>query len=413
MTRATLVPTLRARTVLATDSEPGTGTPLDVLLARATPDSFIWVRDGYGFVTSGVAATVPAAAADDLLATIPRDDDLTGPGTGAIAVGALTFLDAAASHLVVPRRVDGWDADGRRWRTQIAADLGVTRPDATRPGVADPGRGVDRDRTPAAAPPATRTEWAGAVAAALARIAVGELTKVVLARSVLVTADQPLEPARILHRLAAREPHRYLFATPDIVGASPELLVERFGADVRACPLAGSSRSADAAAVAALSHSDKDRHEHEIVVESVAGTLAAHCDDLAVGATATLGLADLAHLATPIRATARASTPSALGLALALHPTPAVAGSPTPAALDFIAGHEPDRGRYAGPVGWVGADGDGQFAVALRCAQLLGPDARQALLHAGAGIVAGSTPDAEWDEIDTKLTPMIRALPAG
>ncbi len=90
-----------------------------------------------------------------------------------------------------------------------------------------------------------------------------------------------------------------------------------------------------------------------------------------------------------------------------------MAGTPTPAALDFIAGHEPDRGRYAGPVGWVGADGDGQFAVALRCAQLLGPGRRRALLHAGAGIVAGSTPDAEWDEIDTKLTPMIRALPVG
>ena len=148
-------------------------------------------------------------------------------------------------------------------------------------------------------------------------------------------------------------------------------------------------------------------------MEAVRATLAAHCTDLEVGPTATLGLADLAHLATPIRATAGPTTPSALDLALALHPTPAVAGTPTGAALDFIASHEPDRGRYAGPVGWVGATGDGQFAVALRCAQLLGPDRRRALLHAGAGIVAGSTPDAEWDEIEAKLTPMIRALPPG
>ena len=163
----------------------------------------------------------------------------------------------------------------------------------------------------------------------------------------------------------------------------------------------------DAAAVAALDASPKQRAEHRIVVDAVVSGLERHCDEVVAGEPEAVRYTAVTHLATRIRGQIRDGS-SALDLALDLHPTPAVGGTPTDAARKAIAELEPfDRGHYAAPVGWVDAHGDGEFAVALRCAELRGSHAR---LLAGAGIVAGSDPDDEWAETQAKLEPMLRAL---
>ncbi len=389
-------PALQARTVLA---------PLDgELLDRAVPDGFTWLRDGSGFVAGGVAAHVPARDAAAYLQDIEVHDEVHRPGTGAIAVGSLPFLDTSSATVTIPAWVEGRAPDGTSWRTEIGG------PDAS---FSPPARAVV---PPMTSPGTTRTRcltsreyWDRAVTAVLTAIGAGDVTKVVLARTVQVEAARAIDPRWLLGRLQAREPGRYLFAHAGSVGASPELLVSRTGRDVLARPLAGTVPwPAEEHAIEALMQSGKQQREHAIVVNAMAATLSALCSDLDVGAPVALRLADVAHIATTVGAHAGPDTPSALGLALALHPTPAVGGTPTDRALEYIARAEPHgRGRFAGPVGWVDAQGDGEIAVALRSAEIDGPTA---LVRAGAGIVAGSNPQAEWDEIDAKLTPMLRAL---
>jgi isochorismate synthase EntC len=166
---------------------------------------------------------------------------------------------------------------------------------------------------------------------------------------------------------------------------------------------------ADAEALAALVASTKDAWEHRLVVDAVRAVLAPRCHELSAPTTPVAErFSSLAHLATMVAGELLAPAPDALSLARLLHPTPAVGGTPTAAALATIRRLEPfDRGRYAGPVGWVDARGDGAFAVALRGAEL---DGQLAVLRAGAGIVAGSDPDSEWAETGAKLEPMLRAL---
>lgn len=406
---AVVAPTsaLTARTV---ECEP-TGDLLD----RLGPEGFAWIRSGVGFVAGGVAARVPALNVGSALADITVHDEVATAGTGAIAVGGLPFLASERATLTIPAWVEGRTAFGTAWRTEIRSDDAESSDAASSDaGPADPsptGR-----VTPPVGPKAThfhcltnRTEWRASVCAALDAIAARSFTKVVLSRCVQVEADDVIDPAWLLGRLARREPDRYLYADAGFVGASPELLIGRAGDQVIARPLAGTEPLAVVdRSLRTLTQSAKQQHEHDIVVRAIADVLASQCQDLEIGAPAVTRLADVAHLITTLRATATPATPSALGLALALHPTPAVGGSPTDRALAFIREWEPvDRGRYAGPVGWVDAHGDGEFAIALRGAAVHGTTA---LVHAGAGIVAGSEPDAEWTEIDAKLTPVLRAL---
>jgi menaquinone-specific isochorismate synthase len=391
MTEVTVqAPPLHARTVAGADR----GEELEGF-------RFEWSHDGRGFVASGIAAHVAARDVTARLAEARVDDEVDRPGTGAIAVGALTFVDAAAAGLVVPRRVTGYERDGTTWTTAIVSPGRSEEPLARLDPPAGPGHATVRDRSGPA-------EFEAAVAAALAEIAAGTLTKVVLTRTLELLTESDIDPRWLLDRLRDREPGRYLYATPDIVGASPELLVERRGHTVTSRPLAGSWPADRPDAVAILTASAKDREEHRYVVEAVERSLRAVCDGVHVGETRPTSLPDVVHLATTISAEAGPRTPSALDLALLLHPTPAVGGTPGEAAEDFIARHEPARHHYAAPVGWVDADGDGQFAVALRNAELVGP--RRALVRAGAGIVAGSDPATEWREIDAKLAPALHAF---
>jgi menaquinone-specific isochorismate synthase len=246
-------------------------------------------------------------------------------------------------------------------------------------------------------------EWRDAVTRALGLIDAGAFDKVVLARSVQVDADQPFEVRRVLSELRRTQPGCTVYGAGGFVGASPELLVRKTGHDVVSRPLAGTGTDA-----ARLRASRKDAHEHEFVVDAVRTGLAVRCDRVRSDGPSPLGFADMTHLATTVTAECRDTETSVVDLALDLHPTPAVAGTPRAVALDVIRRLETKRrGNYAGPCGWVDVCGDGAFAVALRCGAL---DGTRALLYAGAGIVAGSDPDAEWFETQQKFEPMLRAL---
>jgi isochorismate synthase len=233
-----------------------------------------------------------------------------------------------------------------------------------------------------------------------------------------VDAGRVFDPKRLAHRLRAVNPDAYTFAVPTaegtLVGASPELLVSRHGDAVRSNPLAGSApRSGDIdedrANAEALRASAKNLEEHAIVVEAVAQVLEPLCEELTWDAEPVLlETPNVWHLSTRFRGRLRAPAPDALTLALALHPTPAIGGAPAVHALQTIGDLEPfDRGSYAGPVGWVDANGDGEWAIALRCALLVGT---QATLFAGAGIVADSDPWGEVDETERKFGAFLDAL---
>jgi menaquinone-specific isochorismate synthase len=250
-----------------------------------------------------------------------------------------------------------------------------------------------------------------AVATAVERIRAGHLSKVVLARDLLATAEDRIDARILLRRLAARFPSCYTFACDGLVGATPELLVRRMGGLVESLVLAGTiARDASDATTAAatLFASAKDREEHSYAADMVRTALAPLCRELTVpDEPELLRLSNLIHLATPI--TGRLDEQrSVLDVVAALHPTPAVGGTPTDTALDLIRELELiDRGRYAGPVGWIDSRGDGEWGIALRCAEI---DGHRARLYAGGGIVAGSDPAAELAEAQAKLRAMQYAI---
>lgn len=380
--------------------------PVPDLLRHLGHDGFAWFGPHGAFVTSGEAAHVAPAEAAALLAGIrsatPRD---VPTGAGPIAVGALPF--DGIGRLVVPARVVGIAPDGRAWRTRVGPADGV------------PG-GDTADVRDAPAPGVTlipdTAAWNAMVHHAVGRIHAGALEKVVLARQVLVTSDVAFDVTSVLERLRDTQPGCTVYADGGFVGASPEVLVRRFADTVTSIPMAGTVGRADAPdedddAVARLVRSEKDVFEHRLVVDAVREVLARECDELEEHGPVPVRLSTVTHLATTVSGRLRDRRVDAARLAAALHPTPAVGGTPRAAALSLLAQLEPEpRGRYGGPVGWVDARGDGEFVVALRCAALEGTTAR---LYAGAGIVADSDPGREWDETEAKLEPMLRALHPG
>lgn len=342
------------------------------------------------------------------------DDDDADADAPAMLVGAIDF--AGGVLLLKPRRVV---RDGRGSPFAPGSATHAPGPSAA---VADPddaatGPSPTRAAVTAMPPPAI---YADMVRAAIAAIADGRIEKVVLARSLVVDAGRPVDPLVVADRLAEDPAVTTFFldlsdgAPRHFVGATPELLVSRTGRTVASRPLAGSAaRSADGgrdrAAATALLRSDKDRREHRLVVEAILDTLAPLCrrldvpDEPALHRTATMW-----HLGTAITGELKPDAPSAAGLAALLHPTPAVGGHPRDAAVDLIRHLEPvARGFYGGAVGWVDAAGDGEWHVALRCAEIAGSGLT---LHAGAGIVAGSQPEAELAETAAKFRAMLGAL---
>lgn len=333
-------------------------------------------------------------------------------------------------------------AERSRWADDVVAGLA---PDERAIGALTFSRGVDvmhrircRDALPAYRSSASHcdpvhsavevpsaAEYVEQVDTALARIAAGEVDKVVLGRCVDVRSSPALDARTVLGRLLETRPGKHVYAVPlssDVIegpvllGASPELLVSRQGRQIVSHPLAGSvPRSTDpvedAARAERLATSTKDLTEHAYVVDAIVAALASVCvqvqaDDVAVMSTDTMW-----HLGTRITATLREDTdsaPSALHLAQLLHPTPAVGGVPQAAAVSLIEASEGDlRGPLAGAVGWVDAAGDGEFAIAIRSGVLHRDRMR---LFAGAGIVAGSDPWSEARETGSKLLTMAHVL---
>ncbi|WP_285114414.1 isochorismate synthase [Leifsonia sp. fls2-241-R2A-40a] len=346
-------------------------------------------------------ATAEAAVVDDAVRT---------PGTGLVAFGTFAFDDesTATSTLIVPEIVVG-RRGSRSWITRIrrAGEPGSdTAPRPTPFG--------DEYRLTLLPGEMDADGYRSAVAGAVKRIRERDLSKVVLARD--LRGHLPLESdlRRALVELALGYPDCWTFAVDGLVGSSPETLVRVHHGTVTARVLAGtisrgSDARLDAAAAAELAASEKDQGEHRFAVTSVMDALRPHSADLAASDEPfTLKLPNLWHLATDI-AGLLSDGSSSLDLAASLHPTAAVAGTPRDEALALIRELEPfDRGRYAGPVGWVGGDGDGEWAIALRCAQVTAEGDLTA--YAGAGIVADSDPERELAETTMKFRPIVEAF---
>ncbi|WP_232665723.1 isochorismate synthase [Pseudonocardia sp. TRM90224] len=379
---------------------------VDELLARyAEGAAFFSSRHrsllGEGVVSrlDGPAPASWAAAAGAALESAPADGD-----GDAVLLGVFGFAPQTPARLVVPRSVHR--------AGPVRAEPGRPLPPVTAGGEWDVRSRPEPER------------FEAGVQAVLDGIAAGDLEKVVLARSLEITAPGPVDAAALLRRLAAGNPRGHIFAVdvtrPEdsaprtLVGASPELLVARSGRTVTVNPLAGTARraldpTADRAVGTALARSAKDRHEHTIVVDEVRRALRPYCTELHVPDEPLLiRTPALWHLSTRIVATLRDPTTSSVALAQALHPTPAVGGMPRAAALEAIREVEGfDRDHYTGVVGWCDRSGDGEWAVVLRCAEVVGATVR---LFAGGGVVAGSVPSVELAESRAKFRTLLAAL---
>jgi len=391
------------------------------------PDVVAWVHHGAGLAGWGEALRVTLPAGEDRFTAGEKwlrsvfdaanvDDQVRARGSGLVAFGTFTF-DASSdgSVLIVPRMVLGRDGTGQAWLTTVtepgeAASQATGWPLPVNTGLTEPTSLSWQEGSL----PGPR--WEQAVAEAVAAIKAGGLRKVVLARDVFATAAEPIDARVLLSRLAARYPDCFTFACDGMVGATPELLVSRDGDQVSALVLGGTlprgaDQAEDEALGAELLASAKNNEEHAYAVVSIREALEPLCETLEVEARpALLKFPNLQHLGTRVRGTlADGGTPkSALALAAAVHPPAAVCGTPTGTALELIRELEHmDRERYAGPVGWMDAEGNGEWGIAIRCAQLSGRTAR---LFAGCGIVAGSQPPAELAETLVKLQPMRGAL---
>ncbi|MCI2417548.1 isochorismate synthase DhbC [Saccharopolyspora sp. K220] len=387
-----------------------------LLAAYEVGSSFLFSAPNGVLLARGVAATVPKVqcAREELPRRVA---DFLASATefgrrNPLVVGAVPFGESLPAHLVLPEEV------------VRATPLNVVVPQAPRRATRD------CHVRPVPAP----AEYERSVSRVLRRVTDGELSKVVLARSLELTTAAPIDVRDVLCNLALADPASCTFAvdlpqrgedgTRDsfgpqpplrrtFLGASPELLVSRHGPRVRSNPMAGSRpRSADPVEdqrlATELSTSDKDHREHAAVVDAVVQALRPFCRNLDVFGPTVVSTAAMWHLATEITGALREPATSSLELADALHPTPAVCGTPPQRAREVIAETEPfERGYYAGMVGWCDAAGDGEWVVAIRCADI---EADVLRLYAGAGIVAGSDPADELAETSAKFRTALSAM---
>lgn len=389
--------------------------PLIDHLDHARPT--VWMRRGDGLVGTGEVLRIDVSGPQrfaqasrtwtEVCARAVIDDSVGVAGTGLIAFGTFAFDDesAASSTLIVPSIIIG-RRDGAAWLTTI-----TRAQDAPSPAPAPL----------AVSGSAAATFGAGALDAhgyldavvdAIERIRSNGVSKIVVARDLTATLRTSDDVPRAVANLAHGYPDCWTFAVDGFFGSSPETLVTVHERTVTARVLAGSAArgtdaSSDVEASVALATSTKDQDEHEFAVHSVVAALRSHGTVTASEVPFTLKLPNLWHLASDVDGTLSDGSTS-LDLIAALHPTAAVAGTPTPDAIAAIRELEPfDRERYAGPVGWVGADGDGEWAIALRCAQVSGDTITA---WAGAGIVTDSVPAHELAETTMKFRPVVEAF---
>jgi menaquinone-specific isochorismate synthase len=335
-------------------------------------------------------------------------DEAAMPGSGLIAFGSFAYADdPGASVLVVPEVVVG-RRGSTAWVTTIGR--GSVSPTPRVAPTAPPTRPAGAAFSDGAM---SGADWERVVTDAVSRIKAGSLDKVVLARDLVADLDAPLDVRAPLSLLAERYPACWTFHVRGLFGSTPEMLVRRERGLVASRVLAGTIRRTgddahDLGLAAALARSSKDLEEHEFAVRSVAQALAPHCTSMNVPeAPFVLHLPNVMHLATDVTGVL-GDAASSLALAAALHPSAAVGGTPTADAVALIGEIERlDRGRYAGPVGWIDAEGDGEWGIALRSAEFEGTRVR---LFAGCGIVADSYPADELAEAAAKFIPVRDAL---
>jgi menaquinone-specific isochorismate synthase len=309
---------------------------------------------------------------------------------------------------VVPRLIVGRSEDGARWITHVGpSHAEPTLPAAADDPAAEPARfSVESERPP--------SDWCADLVDARTALRSGVADKVVLARAINIETDTPISRRSIVGRLRAAYPACMLYSVKEFVGASPELLVARAGDNVRCHPMAGTAPrsddpTTDARLAANLIASTKDQKEHRLTIDMVHDTLLPWCSYLDEEAEPSIvAMANVQHLATLVEGRLSSPPASVIELMAALHPTPAVCGSPRAAALELIDRFERlDRGRCGGPVGWVDAQGNGAWAVGIRSAELTGNVAR---LFAGVGVLPDSDVDAELAETRSKLQALLGAI---
>ena len=386
----------------------------DLAATLARRDGFLWSRDGEGVVAWGehLRFAIPsnpgrfeglAAALDEAFGGL---EFVSGAPGEPIAYGSFTFDHSSpGSVLVLPKTVITKRA-GRAAVTLIGDEpepelLPAVDLDGHDFKIRYAGSSIDE------------LAWLEAVALAVKEISTREMDKVVLARDVKVWSKEELDLSVLLGRLARSFPECYTFACESFVGATPELLISRFGEDIRSLVLAGTAPRSDDDALDlslgdALTASTKDMSEHTPAVSSVLDQLAPITTQISASDEPfLLKLRNVQHLATEV--TGKLTGPvHILDLVAALHPTAAVCGEPRAAAFDAIRRLEGmDRSRYAGPVGWTNAAGEGEWGIALRCAEFAGTRGR---LFAGGGIVRDSEPEDELEETRVKLRAVQAAL---
>jgi menaquinone-specific isochorismate synthase len=410
----------------------------DALQFDGSP-TVLFDRPGLTLVGWGTAVLVEASEAAAVLAEIPCDDQVQRPGSGVLALGALPFLNTFSGHLIVPRFLMGIARD-HRWATAVGpSDLPLPDTDDLFDSVIwqyGSVSGPSEDVTiTSLTPHLSRAGYRDLVTRVVSEMGVGVgagsgpvPAKVVLARSITAQLSGPLPLSSVLRRLRAHEPACTIFSFPvpdgTFFGASPELLIARRGRRIWCHPLAGTiprgeTARTDADAQGRLASSPKDRAEHGYVVDDIAAVLGPLCDELTVPDQPSLvAFRAVAHLGTRIEGRLSdggtgGHPATILELLERMHPTPAVGGTPRAAALATIADGEPvPRGYWAGPVGWVDARGDGEWMIGIRSARLH-TDGQTLTLHAGAGVVADSDPEAEAAETDVKFSSVLESLVPG
>ncbi|WP_248759286.1 isochorismate synthase MenF [Pseudarthrobacter sp. SSS035] len=415
-------------------------------------DVLCWTRREAGLVGFGEIARFTATGPERFLEAdiwwrhLVLEADITDsvelPGTGPVAFGSFAFSKKSAhvSRLIVPEIVVGV-RDGRYWLTQLTVDDGeLTEVGALAALAGWLSGGSTSDDVPAepagavmrplpSADGATlhtgslsEEDWMAAVAAGVAEIRTGALEKLVLARDIVATVPSGVNAAQVLRELAVRYRECWTYGVDGLVGATPEMLIQVEGRTAQARVLAGTLDRRDAHgesgipmdyAERVLAGSEKQRHEHEIAIQSLTSQLAPFSEAMnAHDEPFILELPNVWHLASDVKAElaeVEGHVPTCLALINALHPTAAVCGTPTLVAGALIRKLEHlDRGPYAGPVGWLDAAGNGEWGIALRGAVI--EDPHTVRLYAGCGIVDGSQPEAELAETWAKFRPMLESL---
>ena len=398
-----------------TSARLGEHLPLLDLLTDDAPVS--WVRGGDGLVGWGVYAKTSASGPNRFadarkwwhqqLEKFAVSDSVHLSGTGPVLFTSFSFDPDEESVLVIPKIVVGM-RNGSSWITWIG--------DQTQPALQEEKQvlaDVEFNWGDGSLSPA---EWQLRVAKAIEEIEKTDLEKVVLARDLIVNSHRPIDARKILRNLGSEYPSTWIFAVDGLVGATPELLLRLSRGMVTSRVLAGTISKTgdddkDLALAASLARSSKDLEEHEYAVRSVADALDSFCTSTNVPESPfVLHLANVMHLATDVTGALIESKKNvdAFTILEKLHPSAAVCGTPTNIAAQVIKRIEGmSRGRYAGPVGWLDARGDGELGIALRCGQI---KENEIQIYAGCGIVAGSNPEKELSESNAKFAPMRSAL---